>query len=71
MIAAMCDHYGNDVIQEPEHVISFIKMSLQCCCVVDKDGRDIASDDAFKIETLQMALTILSMVVGSAKEVGF
>ena len=71
MIAAMCDQYGNDVIKEPKHVISFIKVSLQCCCVVDKDGGDIVSDDAFKSETLQMALTILSMIVGSAKEVCF
>ena len=71
MISAMCDQYGNDVIQEPKHVISFIKVSLQCCCVVDKDGGDIVSGDAFKNETLQMALTMLSMIVGSAKEVCF
>ena len=71
MIAAMCDKLDNEALTSPKQVLSFVKVTLERCCVAASAmaETDNGLNDEFRSETLSMALGILSLVLTSADKV--
>ena len=61
MVVAMCDHFGDKVLNDAKDLMPFLNATMQCC--LHSNGWEQSHD--MKIEMLGISLTILTFMLNA------